>query len=143
MHVVVVPPRLKGSREHVVESVSDSGAGQLVALSGVRDRGASAELVGHTLLCPASELPEGFDAHDVPSLLGRCVCDARLGTIGTIEEVMVGPANDVWVVRGPRGEVLVPVVDAYVDPVGPSGTITTHLPGGLVGQDGEEGGGES
>lgn len=137
--MVVVPPRLKGPRERTVVSCESSDVGQLVRLSGVDDLGASSELVGRTLLCAEPDLPADFALHDVPRLLGRTVRDRARGELGTITEVMAGPANDVWVVEGALGEVLVPVVDAYIVALPPNGAITVDLPDGLV-DDGTEGG---
>lgn len=137
--MVVVPPRLKGPRERTVVSCEGSETGQLVHLSGIDDLGASSALVGRTLLCAEADLPADFALHDVPRLLGRTVRDRVRGDLGTITEVMAGPANDVWVVEGEQGEVLVPVVDAYIVELPPNGAITVDLPDGLV-DDGTGGG---
>lgn len=139
MSVVVVPPRLKGPRERTVVSCVDSDTGQLVRLSGIGDLGSSSELVGRTLLVAEGDLPQDFGLHDVPRLVGRGVRDASAGYLGTIEEVLRGPANDVWVVRGPLGEVLVPVVDVYVTSLPGEGDIEVALPGGIVPNAGTEG----
>ena len=72
-------------------------------------------------------LGRGLDA-----LIGREVSDASLGPLGTIYEVMVGVANDVWVIRGRFGEVLVPVVDEFVSEVPPAGPIVVRVPDGTV-----------
>lgn len=132
LDVTVVPPRLKGPRQRMVVSCSGDEAGQLVRLSGVDDLGAASELVGRTLLVAEGDLPEWFALHDVPTLIGREVRDERLGDLGTIGEVMRGPANDVWVVEGPLGEVMVPVVEAYVVELPSDGDIVVSLPASLV-----------
>ena len=44
---------------------------------------------------------------------------------------MRGPANDVWVVRGARGEILLPVIDDVVSAVPESGPIPVRVPAGL------------
>ena len=44
----------------------------------------------------------------------------------------MGPANDVWVIDGPFGEVLVPVVDEVVVEVPDAGPIIVSVPSGLV-----------
>lgn len=133
LEVVVVPPRLKGPRRFVVRRCTDSATGQLVALAGIDSLQQASALVGRTILAREADLPKDYALHDVDALLGREVTDVRLGVLGSIEEVMRGPAQDVWVVRGPYGEVLVPVVDEVVlshegDP------IEVDLPGGLVGE---------
>lgn len=132
LRVVIVPPRLKGPRELEVVSCSDSSTGQLVRLARIDTIQAASELVGHAVLARIRDLPDDFALHDVPALMGRAIEDVRLGAIGAIEEVMQGPANDVWVVEGPYGEVLVPVVEHVVASVPEAGPIVVSLPNGLV-----------
>jgi ribosomal 30S subunit maturation factor RimM len=64
--------------------------------------------------------------------VGRQVYDKALGLLGTIQEVMQGAANDVWVVSGEHGEVRVPVVDEFVGTVPAYGPISVALPRGLA-----------
>ncbi len=131
MTVSVVPPDLKGPRELTVVESDEGKAGQLVAFSGVDSLGAAAKLVGKTLLAHVRDLPENFELMDIDLMVGRRVSDAALGSLGCIEDVLVGPANDVWVVRGAYGEVLVPAVaDLVVSTEGEA--IVVDLPAGLV-----------
>lgn len=133
LRVAAVPPLLKADRWHTVVSVSDDGgSGQLVALSGARDIAAADELVGKTLLANVADLPEDLALHDVDALLGREVVDERHGMLGTIEEILTGVANDVWVIEGPYGEVLVPVVDEVVSAVADAGPIQVRVPDGTI-----------
>ena len=132
MEVVPVPPALKGARSLKVASVSDGPTGQLVAFRGVTGIGPASELVGKVLLVREGELPSTFALHDVVSLVGREVVDETFDSLGNIEEVMQGVANDVWVVRGSHGEVLVPVVDEFVCSLPAEGPILVCLPDGLV-----------
>lgn len=140
LRVAVVPPALKGSRWHEVRDVESSPAGQLVSLSGINDLGSAREIAGKWLLAAEADLPEGLSMHDMEFLIGLEVEDERLGLLGSIEEVMVGPANDVWVVRGERGETLVPVVDDIVLGLKTEdGPVVTNIPVGLAPWDnGEE-----
>lgn len=140
MRVAIVPPELKGSRWHVVSSVEDGPQGQLVGFEDVTGREQAEPLHGKTILVSVDDLPEDFAAHDAPRLIGRAVADEALGWQGTIAEVMLGPANDVWVLEGTDGtEVLVPVVPAVVEEVPAEGPIALHIPAGLV----EDAGGAS
>lgn len=132
LEVFVVPPRLKGPRSYVVKRVSEGAHGQLVSLSGVTGINEADGLCGRYLLAREKDLPDDVALHDAEALFGREVTDESLGFLGTIEEVMVGPANDVWVIEGPFGEVLVPVVEDVVLEVPDTGAIGVRVPSGLV-----------
>lgn len=132
MDVYPVPPALKGPRRYRVSSCVDGETGQLVAFTGVWSIDDASKLVGKTLLVAESQLPASFAMHDVERLIGREVEDASRGPLGTIDEVMQGVANDVWVVRGPLGEVLIPVVDEMVLSVEEGAPVRVDLPQGLV-----------
>ncbi|WP_417229690.1 ribosome maturation factor RimM [Thermophilibacter sp.] len=130
--VAVVPPALKGSRWHrVVSCEGDGRSGSLVALSGVSDLTAAESLVGRYLLVRESDLPDDLALHDAARLVGRTVRDVATGEEGVIEEILSGPANDVWVVRGERGELLLPVIEQVVSDVPDEGAIEVRVPAGL------------
>lgn len=112
--VCVVPPALKGSRWHEIEAISGDEHGWLVKLSGIDDLDAASQLVGKTLLVPIDQLPEGFHLHDVERLLGREVQDRFGHRLGTIQEILQGPVQDVWQIQGDFGQIMVPVVDEFV-----------------------------
>lgn len=133
LEVAVVPPPLKGSRWHtLVSCTTDARAGSLVALSGVSDLDAAQRLVGSYLLARESDLPEDLPLHDAARLVGRAVRDVTSGDEGLIEEVLTGPANDVWVVRGEKGELLLPVIEQVVKSVPGDGPIAVRIPAGIV-----------
>ena len=72
--------------------------------------------------------------------MGRLVVDERLGELGRITEVMSGPANDVWVVDGERGETLIPVVEEMIVDFEPGDSpIGVSIPAGLAPWDTGEG----
>lgn len=132
MRIAIVPPALRGDRWHVVTSVSEGGSsGQLVSLSGVSSIGDAEGIVGKSVLALVDQLPADIALHDAGGLLGREVWDERSGGLGTITEVMTGPANDVWVISGPRGEILVPVVPSVVATVPEDGPIIISMPTGM------------
>ncbi len=56
-------------------------------------------------------------------------------TLGNVKEVLETGANDVFVVHGPRGEILLPVIDECVQDIDfDAGTITVRLLDGLLGE---------
>ncbi len=57
------------------------------------------------------------DSYYIFDLVGCAVEDEQGGAIGTVDEVLEMPSTDVYVVRGPRGEVLIPAVKDYVKDV--------------------------
>lgn len=117
-----------------IERARPAGGAWILALSGVADRNRAEELRGAVLLAARADLPEP-DAGEwwVADLVGLAVEDEELGGIGRIEEVLKLPANDVLVVRGRLGEVLVPVLADVVLGADPEADVLrVRLPKGLL-----------
>jgi 16S rRNA processing protein RimM len=80
-----------------------------------------------------ADLPEEW-GDEADNEIGLRVIDVDRGDIGTVADVIVTGANDVWVLRnGPYGEVLIPVIDDVVleiDEV--EGTASVRLLPGLI-----------
>lgn len=131
LEVVPVPPALRGPRSYVVRACSGEGATRRLSLGGVEDIGAAAKLVGKTLLAREADLAAELALGDRRAALGLEVVDERYGELGHVEEVVAGDYQDLWVVRGPRGELLVPVVADLIEVRGRC--AHTRLPDGLVG----------
>lgn len=131
LKVAVVPPQLKGSRWHTVEEATDDcRAGQLVSFADVTTIDGAQGLVGRYVLASREDLPDDFELRNVEFLVGRQVTDEGLGLSGTIAEVMVGPANDVWVIDAAgEGELLLPVIDQVVGEVPEKGAIPVNAAG--------------
>jgi 16S rRNA processing protein RimM len=91
-------------------------------------------LVGSELFVDEKQrapLPEDYYYHD--DLLGCEVICSERGPIGVVEEILEMPANEVWIVRGELGEVLVPAVRQFVNKLDLSKRrIEVTLPEGLV-----------
>lgn len=133
MEVALTPPSLARDRFCRVESVRESGDGALVAFSCAHSLHDAEDIAGTTVLARVCDLDAGELDASVDELLGRAVVDARFGDLGIIEEVMLAPANDVWVVDGPRyGEVLIPVIEQVVEAVPAEGPIPVRLMDGLI-----------
>lgn len=113
MHVWLVPPRTGAAREATITGIRGSDARLIVALDTVNDVGAASVLVGCTLLAEASVVPDSPDVHP-DDMTGWTVCSEAEGLLGTIDDVIITGANDVWVVNGRLGQVLIPVIDDVV-----------------------------
>jgi 16S rRNA processing protein RimM len=99
------PVKVEGSRVQ--------GKALLLKLEGVDDRSAADLLRGQDMLAPPYEdLAEGTYYRD--DLIGMAVVDAGGTTLGELSEIFATGSNDVYVVRGPRGELLLPATDDVV-----------------------------
>lgn len=114
-HVTV---RVRGAdRALVVAARRGEAPRAILEFRGIETRDGAALLTGGDLLVGASRLPEPDDPDTfyVRDLIGFAVHEGDL-PIGAVADVHPGPANDCLMVRGERGDVLVPFTrDAVVD----------------------------
>ncbi len=132
MDIALTPPALKRDRFSRVEAVGDAGDCLRVKFRGIDSLEDSEKIVGCYLLARENDLDLG--AFDVAynDLIGRTVEDARYGELGNIAEVIETPANDVWSIEGPYGEVLVPVIDQVVSEIPDEGPIRIAVMDGII-----------
>lgn len=103
------------SRDAVEIEAFHSGVKPRLKLPGVRTRDEARDLRGAEISVPLAEavpLPDG--AYYGVELIGVQVVALTGERIGTLREVMSTGSNDVYVVRGPDGEVLVPAIPDVV-----------------------------
>jgi tRNA (guanine37-N1)-methyltransferase len=95
----------------VAES-SATGRGIVVRFEEVADRDGAEALRGAYLTAPAPRLRRGrYHWHEVE---GARVVDLEGRDLGTVREIIRAGGGEIAVVDGPRGEVLVPLVRAFV-----------------------------
>jgi 16S rRNA processing protein RimM len=105
----VPPPHaLRTSR---ILGVRPGPKGPLFSFDGIDDISTADTLRGCNVLARAEDVP-GYEEEFDP--VGITVVDDERGSIGAVTDVIVTGANDVWIVDGPFGEVLVPVIDDVV-----------------------------
>lgn len=97
-----------------IAAVRPGPKGPLLTLEGVTDITVAGSLRGSTLLVRAAEIPEQEPELDP---IGFTVLDEQRGEIGVVQDVIETGANDVWVVQGRFGEVLVPVIDDVIEDI--------------------------
>ena len=107
----VVPPSLYGPRDICIEHVEEAGGNLVLSFEGIDDIDAAEQLAGRFLLADVSDLDIDYDS---AWYMGYPVEDERYGLLGEVTELIETPANDVLVVEGRYGEVLVPVVDGCI-----------------------------
>lgn len=121
-----VPVRIQASRPH--------GDRMLVKLNSVPDRNAAELLRDQYLLIPEAEAMQlGEHENYVHDLIGLDVETAAGEPLGKLTEVLTTPANDVYVVTGPDGEVLLPALRDVILKVDLAAQrMTVALPEGLL-----------
>lgn len=125
--VLTIGPSPKRTRPLTVRSARRDAKGWIVTFDGIADRDAAAHLTNATWF----ETREDFGATDddevfIADLLGLAVALESGETLGTIADVWQAGAADVLVIRGPRGEQLVPNVPEFVvrlDPANPPAIV--------------------
>ncbi len=139
-------PRLElrtasGERRPVrIRALRAKRGGWILALEGLEDRNAAEELRGAVLLAPREDLPEASaDEWYVSDLVGLAVASDDGRELGKLEEVLRLPAHDVYVVRGARGEILLPAIaDVVLSVDVEAGRMTVHLLPGLADEAGDD-----
>jgi 16S rRNA processing protein RimM len=87
-------------------------------LSGIDDRELAADEHGRYLQVPEAALdPPGEDTYYWYQLIGLHVVSTAGEELGRISEIITTGSNDVFVVHGPRGELLIPAIDDVVHEV--------------------------
>ena len=123
---------LNGVETDVVSSRPHRG-GLVVRLATVTDRTAAEALKGAALTVPRDQidpLPDG--SYYYFQILGLRVRTDDGEELGQVHEILATGGNDVYVVRGPAGERLVPALgDVVLDVDLDRGLMTVSLPEGL------------
>jgi 16S rRNA processing protein RimM len=114
---VEVGPAGGPRRRLVLETRASAPPGLILRFAGVATREAAAELAGEEIRIAEDRLPalDDPDTLYVRELVGFAV-EAGGRALGTVREVIPGPANDVLEVDGEEGPVLVPfTADAVIE----------------------------
>lgn len=118
----------------VILRVHEHKVGYVVGLDVVPDRTAAERLRGKRLTVPASELPEldggTFFYFDI---IDMAVQTADGDELGRVAEILSSGGNDVYLVRGDGGEVMIPAAREYVEEIDVErGVMTVSLPDGYL-----------
>lgn len=104
----------------------------LVILEGITNREQVDELRGELLQIPDAQVRRNDDeSYFLHELIGLRMLTKDGEELGIVREVLQPGANDVYVVTGPRGELLIPAIADVIDEIDiPGGRIViTPLPG--------------
>lgn len=118
----------------VILRAHEHKVGYVVGLDVVHDRTSAERLRGKRLTIPTSQLPEldggTFFYFDIIDMLVRTSGGDELGRV---EEIISSGGNDVYLIRGDGGEVMIPAARDYIDKIDvESGVMTVSLPDGYL-----------
>ena len=124
---------LQGESLRIQSGSRGTGNTVILKLEGIDDPANARALVGQELLAPgegAPPLPDGEYFHY--QLIDMQVFTEVGEDLGRIAEIIVTGSNDVYVVSGPNGEVLLPAISQVILQVDPAqGVMTVRLMEGL------------
>jgi 16S rRNA processing protein RimM len=127
-------PLYVGDQRHTVEAARWQGETLYLKLAGLEGRDAAAALRGRYLEVPESDLQlleEGQYYHY--QLIGMAVRSTAGQPLGRLTDIIPTGSNDVFVVRGRLGEVLIPAIDEVVKEVDlEDGVMVVELIPGLM-----------
>jgi 16S rRNA processing protein RimM len=122
------------TRVSSVERATTNGRGVRLKLAGLETRTEAEQLRGAIVFVDADHLvrpPRGsYFVHDI---VGMTVETTGGAAVGKVTDVWKLPANDVFVIAGPEGEILIPAVKEFVTRIDPATrTIRVKLIEGMV-----------
>jgi len=105
----------------------------LLKLDGYDDRNAADTLRGQWLQVPeADAVPLDEDEYYLYQLIGLKVFEEDEGYLGTLTEILETKANNVFIVNGPAGEILVPDISQVIRDINfENGRLVVRLLPGL------------
>jgi 16S rRNA processing protein RimM len=111
-------PNIKPGRQLLLGGVAvrvaaarPSGDAWIVAIDEIRDRQGAERFRGQLFEAPDGEIVrDAEDSYFLHELIGLRVVTTEGEELGVVTEVLQPGANDVYVVRGPRGEILLPAI---------------------------------
>lgn len=125
LHIKGIPFAIERSRPHRTFFI--------VKLTTIDDLSAAEHLRGVLLEIPVEEvrrLPAGD--HYWFEMIGLEVVDTNGQPVGRLENILPTGSNDVYIVRGHRGEILIPAIDEVVKAVDlKNGRMVIHFLDGL------------
>jgi len=120
--------------QRVLKARVKKGQSVILALEGVVDRTQAGSFVGKEIFLDRAKLsPPAEGEYYWHEIEGLSVVSAGGEELGILSDVLATGAHDVYVVKGDRGEILVPAVEQMVKKIDlEKGVMVVDLPPGLV-----------
>jgi 16S rRNA processing protein RimM len=118
--------------ERTIEQGRPQGRGIILKLRGIDTRNDAEALRGQELTVPELAELEEEGVYYLHDLIGLRVKDNTGAELGNLFEVITTGGTDVYVIRGAKGELLLPALDDVVTNIDlTERAITVHVPEGL------------
>ncbi|MCA9543067.1 MAG: 16S rRNA processing protein RimM [Myxococcales bacterium] len=130
----------EGAQTLKVAEARRDAKGWVVRFEGLSDRDEAGALNGALWFVERGALPAaGDDEFYFVDLFGKPAQTTDGRVIGTLVDVLDGPAGEILVIEGPDGRSLVPNVEAFVETLDPQApaVVIRPIPGLLAGLDDE------
>lgn len=102
----------------------------LVYFEGIETMEAAQLMKNRVVYADREDIELGDDRVFVADIIGLEVFDERTGErLGLLSDVIESPASDLFAVKTPKGEVLVPAVDEFIGHIDESGVYLLPIPG--------------
>jgi 16S rRNA processing protein RimM len=120
------PFRVRGARLHQGRA--------LLVLAGIADRNAAEAWRGaYVYVAIEDALPLGENEYYHHQIVGLQAVTEEGEALGRVSEVLITGANDVYVIQGPRGEILLPAFEDVILAIDlPQGRMVVRIPEGLL-----------
>jgi 16S rRNA processing protein RimM len=127
-------PAADDAPEYEITKVRTHHQYLILQVDGVHDRDTADLLREQYVMIALDEaVPLDDDEFYLFQAIGLAVCTDDGEDLGAVVDVLETGANDVYVVQGPRGEVLLPAIDECILDVDiDAGKMTVHLMDGLL-----------
>ena len=121
-------------RPVTVEGVCFHQGCALLKFAGYHDRAAAESLRGALIQIPIEEaMPLEEDEYYLYQIVGLAAWTVQGEYLGNVREVLATGANDVYLIRGPKGDILLPAIEEVIREVNlEAGRLTVTLLEGLV-----------
>ena len=118
----------------IVEGTRFNNGYALIKFAGYDDRTAAESLRGALVQIPPEEaMPLEEDEYYLYQIVGLAAWTLQGEYLGRVREVLITGANDVFIVRGPKGEILLPAIEEVIQEIDlEAGRLTVMLMEGLM-----------
>lgn len=117
-HILLKDRRRSLIRVFEVKEISIKEKGIILSLNGISDRKAAERWAGSDIYVRAEDLPElGPGEYYYKDIIGMEVFNMNGELLGKVVNIISTASNDVYVIEGPYGELVLPAIEGVIQEV--------------------------